>query len=438
MTSARPLPPGSRVAVIGSGAAALGAALTLSQRHHVTILERDGHAGGHANTLEVARTDGGRVAVDTGFIVYNQRTYPNLIRLFDHLKVATQATDMSFGVSLDGGTLEYSGESLTGLFGQPVNLLRPRFLGMVKDILRFYREAPALLARSDSGPSLGDYLAANRYGEAFIDDHLLPMAAAIWSAPAATMMAFPAISFVRFCTNHGLLQLTDRPQWRTVVGGSREYVSRLLERSHADLWLNAAVAEIRRLPAGVAVVTKSGRRDRFDHVVVGTHADEALAMLADPTEAERRLLGAFGYQKNLAVLHSDPSLMPRRRALWASWNYLGATGPDGARRLSVTYWMNRLQALDPTLPLFVTLNPACEPQASAVHARIPYHHPVFDARAMAAQRRLKDIQGVDRVSFCGSYFGYGFHEDALAAGLAAATALGCPAPWADLTAQAAE
>lgn len=423
-------PPRRRVAVIGSGAAALGAAWALSRRHDVTIFDGNAHAGGHANTVEVPTANGGTVAVDTGFIVYNQRNYPNLIRMFDHLSVPTQATDMSFAVSLDQGRLEYSGGSLAGLFGQPGNLVRPRFLGMVADILRFYREAPALLHSGDTALSLGAYLERGGYGRAFIDDHLLPMAAAIWSAPCATMLDFPAVSFVRFCANHGLLQVSDRPRWRTVSGGSREYVRRLLADIPAELRLDCPVRQIVRHADGVRVVTEQGA-PAFDDVVVGTHADEALALLADPSAAERAVLGAFSYQENLAVLHSDPALMPSRRRVWAAWNYLGRANADGARHLCVTYWMNRLQGLPDALPLFVTLNPMAPPRPDLVHRTITYHHPLFDAGAMAAQGRLPDLQGVNRTWFCGSYFGYGFHEDAFASGLRAAEAMGCPAPGAE-------
>lgn len=420
---------GRKIAVIGSGAGALGAAWSLSRHHDVTIFEKNAHLGGHANTVEIAEPDGRRIAVDTGFIVYNERTYPKLIRMFDQLAVPTKTTDMSFGVSLDDGAMEYSGESLCGLFGQPVNLVRPRFLGMVADILRFYRNAPKLMAMAEPGPSLGEYLSANRYSDAFIQDHLLPMAAAIWSAPASAMLDFPAISFVRFCANHGLLQLADQPQWRTVVGGSREYIRRLTADMGHKAQLNTPVLGIVRHGSGVDVITSGGHRERFDDVVIGCHADEALGLLASPSADECRLLGAFGYQENLAVLHSDTALMPKRQKLWASWNYMGRTGQDGARHLCVSYWMNRLQSLDAKSPVIVTLNPITPPRPDMVHASFVYHHPMFDGAAMAAQGQLGQIQGADRVWYCGSYFGYGFHEDAFASGLATAEAMGCPTPW---------
>lgn len=419
-----------RIAVVGSGAAALGAAWLLARDHDVTVFEKNGHVGGHANTVDVAAHGGPAIAVDTGFIVYNERNYPNLVQLFHHLEVPTQSTEMSFAVSLDAGRLEYSGANLPGLFGQPANLVSPRFLKMVADILRFYEQAPKLLASGgDTGLSLGDYLGENSYGDAFVNDHLLPMAAAIWSAPSETMLAFPAISFVRFCDNHGLLQVKNRPKWRTVIGGSREYVHRITAGLSDRIRLNTAVARIERSPHGVEIVTVDGHRDRFDEVVIASHADEALALLDAPTLDERRLLGAFRYQENTAILHGDTTQMPTRRRIWAAWNYLGRTGTDGGRALCVSYWMNRLQSLDPKVPLFVTLNPITPPRDETVHASFLYHHPVFDSAAMAAQTELGLLQGANRTWFCGSYFGYGFHEDAFSSGLAVAHALGCTAPW---------
>lgn len=430
--------PSGRIAVIGSGAAALGAAWLLSRRYDVTVFERNSHVGGHANTVTVpnphGRTGADEVAVDTGFIVYNDRNYPNLIRMFAALDVPTLASDMSFAVSVDDGGFEYSGGSLAGLLGQPSNLLRPRFYRMVADIQRFYDAAPTVLEhRARTGQedprTLGDYLRDGRYSDAFVHDHLLPMAAAIWSAPPETMMAFPITAFVRFCVNHGLLQLHDRPRWRTVQGGSREYVRRITAGLAGRIRTNTPVAHILRSPGAVIVRTEDGTEEHFDEVVIGTHADEALALLADPDPAERALLGAFGYQKNTAVLHGDPAQMPARRRVWSAWNYLGRTGADGARHLCVTYWMNRLQSLPDSLPLFVTLNPVRPPRAETVYRSFDYDHPVFDQAAMAAQRSLDTLQGGNRTWFCGSYFGYGFHEDAFSSGLRVAAGLGCPAPW---------
>ena len=440
---AAPLPAGARVAVIGAGISGLAAAWLLSRRYDVTLFERENWIGGHSHTVDAPCAGREPLAVDTGFIVYNARNYPNLVRLFDHLDVATQPTDMSFAVSLDGGRLEYGSDVPRGLFAQPANLLRPRFLKMLRDIARFYRTAPLALAALESAAprdvlggvadaphlSLGDWLAREGYGASFARDHLLPMAAAIWSAPARDMMAFPAVSLLRFFHNHGLLQMAARPQWRTVSGGSRAYV-RALTASFADrIHLGRAVAAARRDEHGVTLRLEDGSEARFDQAVFACHADQALALLADADAEERRLLGAFSYQENRAVLHSDAALMPRRRAAWASWNYL-ADGGDGETKLSVSYWMNRLQGLPDAHPMFVTLNPARAPDPAAVHGEFVYHHPMFDARAMAAQRALGALQGRRASWFCGSYFGFGFHEDGLVSGLAVAAALGVPAPWA--------
>ncbi|GAB4191241.1 MAG: NAD(P)/FAD-dependent oxidoreductase [Thalassobaculales bacterium] len=417
-----------RIAVIGSGIAGLSAAWLLSQRHDVTVYEKDARVGGHANTVE-ARLGGRQAAVDTGFIVLNERTYPNLLALFAELGVTLRASTMSFAVSLDQGRLEYGGRDLRQVFAQKRNLASPRFMGMALDILRFFRSATALLARpQDHHLSLGDWLAREGYGRAFMEDHLLPMAAAIWSCPPSAMLAFPAASFVRFFDNHGLLQYANRPAWFTVAGGSRDYVSRIEARLARPVRTACPVTGLRRVPAGVMLREAGGDEVFYDHAVVAAHADQALRLLSDPSPAEQAVLSAFAYQDNLAVLHSDPALMPRRQAVWSSWNYLGS-GDGLARRVSVTYWMNSLQGIDPALPLFVSLNPLREPAPALVHGRFRYEHPVFDAAAMAAQARLPAIQGGRRTWFCGAWCGYGFHEDGLAAGIAVARSLGCDPPW---------
>ena len=417
------------IAVIGSGISGLGAAWLLSRRHSVTLFEREARAGGHSNTVE-ASTAGRPVPVDTGFIVYNEPSYPNLVALFAHLGVPTAPTTMSFSVSLDGGSYEYSGTGLTGVFGQPSNLLRPSHWRMTADILRFFRKARSLLAADEAaGPSLGAYLAANGYSKAFTERHILPMAAAIWSTPSAEVMRFPAASFVRFFDNHGLLQARNQPIWRTVIGGSREYVGRLLDDMDGRVALGAEVTRIERRSDEVIVDSRGGQQ-QFDACVVATHADEAVALLGDADDNERRWLGALRYKANRAVLHRDPSFMPRRRRLWSSWNYLGS-GEGEDRTLSLSYWMNKLQPLGDRCPdLFVTLNPAREVPADRVDAAFDYSHPMFDATAMAAQRELWRLQGRRRTWFAGSYFGYGFHEDGLQAGLAAAEAIGgVRRPW---------
>jgi predicted NAD/FAD-binding protein len=415
--------PRQSIAVVGSGVSGLGAAWLLADRHDVTIYEAQSSPGGHANTCDLPGCP-----VDTGFIVYNLATYPNFIALLDHLGVATAPSNMTFSVSLDSGAYEYSGNDLAGLIGAPGNLLRPGHWSMVRDILRFFREAEAIAHGGDDVP-LGTWLVERGYGAAFIDHHILPMAAAIWSCPAETMLAFPVGAFARFFSHHGLLKLRDRPQWRTVLGGSRNYVRKLLEDRPIRLLCDRPVRQIARDGRSVRIEDATGAQQVFDHVVLATHADTALSMLGEPTARERALLGAFRYQQNMAVLHGDARLMPRRRRLWSSWNYLGA-GRGRARRLSVTYWMNSLQPLTTGADVFVTLNPSREPAPERVHGRFQYQHPVFDREAMAAQSRLWELQGDRRTWFCGSYFGYGFHEDGLQSGLAVAEELaGVRRPW---------
>jgi uncharacterized protein len=420
---------GSRIAVVGSGIAGLSAAWLLSKQHEVSLIEAEPRAGGHSNTVD-AQAGGCVVPVDTGFIVYNTASYPNLIALFGHLGVQTATTDMSFAVSLDGGGYEYAGSSLAALFGQPSNLLRPSHWRMLTDALRFFQEAPALDdVTCDPDLSLGTYLSRAGYSDPFVARHILPMAAAIWSTPSRDVLDFPAATFVRFFANHGLLQIVDRPQWRTVVGGSREYVRRLLADFGGEVVLGNPARRILRSPGHVTIDTSGGER-RFDACVIATHADDALSLLADPTADERHLLGTFRYARNRAVLHTDASLMPRRRRLWSSWNYLGdGRGLDAT--LAVTYWMNKLQPLGADAPeLFVTLNPPGEIEAQRTVAAFDYAHPMFDAAAMRAQRQLWSLQGARNTWFCGSYFGYGFHEDGLQSGLAAAEDIGgVRRPW---------
>lgn len=417
------------IAVVGAGIAGLGAAWLLDRRHRVTVFESAAHLGGHSNTVTVS--DAGRpLAIDTGFIVYNAPNYPNLVALFDALGVATHASDMSFAASLDDGRYEYAGSDLAGLLAQPGNLLRPRFWRMLGDVLRFYREAPGYLDGADAALPLGELLTRRGYSEAFCRDHLVPMAAAIWSACGADIRQYPARAFVQFCMNHGLLTLTDRPQWRTVVGGAREYVAKLRTELRGAVFADCTVRSVERLPTGVAIERGDGRIEHFDHLVLATHADDALRLLEHPSAAEQRLLGAFRYARNEAYLHTDIRLMPRRRRAWASWNFLERGAADEHRALCVSYWMNRLQPLATRQQWFVTLNPAQAPAAEATHYSTTYHHPQFDAAALAAQAALWDIQGVQRTWFCGSYFGYGFHEDGLQAGLLVAEQLGGVArPW---------
>lgn len=419
-----------RVAVIGAGISGMSAAWLIGRSMDVVLYEAADRPGGHANTVS-APSRSGPIPVDTGFIVYNDRNYPNLVALFEHLRVPTQASDMSFAASLDGGAFEYSGSGIAGLLGQPGNVLRPRFWHMLSDTLRFYKEAPTALGREElAAKTLGEYLDEHSYSPAFVTDHLLPMGAAIWSTTARRMRDYPLHAFIRFFESHGLLALSDRPRWRTVTGGSREYVNRLLADFSGEIRLRTAVGEIRREMGSVSVTDWRGNRDTFTEVVIATHADRALAMLADPLGHERELLGAIGYTANTAVLHTDERLMPRRKKVWSSWNYIGERGRDGERALCVTYWMNRLQGIDPATPLFVTLNPHRDIPEERIIADVDYDHPLFDPAALAAQKELWRLQGRGGVWFCGAHFGSGFHEDGLQSGLSVAEAIcGQRRPW---------
>ncbi len=419
------------IAVVGTGISGLSAAWLLSRAHRVTVYEADSRVGGHSHTVTVPGPNGAEISVDTGFIVYNELNYPNLVALFEHLGVATQASDMSFSASLDDGRLEYGSRGIGGMFAQPLNIARPRFWRMASGVRRFYRDAGDLL--KDPGAanlSLGDYLEREGYNRPFIDDHLLPLAAAVWSTAVTDMREHPAQAFIRFNHNHGLMRFRGRPQWRTVSGGSRAYVQRIISTLADRIHLATPVQRILRNPGGVVLEDAHGGHARYDHVVIATHADQARAMLGDASDQERRLLGAFRYTRNLAVLHQDERLMPRRRRAWSSWNYLSRQGDDAQRNACVTYWMNRLQSIDQRVPLFITLNPHREPAAGTVLRRITYTHPGYDNASIQAQPQLWELQGKHNTWFCGSYFGAGFHEDGLQAGLAVAEILGrVHRPW---------
>ncbi|MGF1643076.1 MAG: NAD(P)/FAD-dependent oxidoreductase [Thiotrichales bacterium] len=422
--------PSVRVAVVGSGISGLATAWLLQQRFDVTLFERNDYLGGHSHTVEV-QSGSSRLAIDTGFMVFNRPNYPLLSALFDHLGVATYPTVMSFSASINGGELEYAGTNLDTLFAQRRNVLRPRYWALLREILRFNREASVSLRELSGGAaSLGDWLDQRQFGADFRNDYLFPMAAAIWSCPKARMSAFPARSFLRFFHNHGLIKLRDRPQWCTLTGGSRAYVAKLRAAFRGRVVTENAVHAVARDARGVTLTSRDGETHVFEHVVLACHADESLALLSDASPDERAVLGAFRFQPNRVWLHRDPGLMPRRRKVWASWNYLEQARDSECSAVTVTYWMNALQALDTTDNYFVSLNPPVPPRADLVEAVMTYEHPVLDAGALRAQLEMGRLQGRANTWFAGAWTGYGFHEDGLRSGLEVAHALGgVSPPW---------
>ena len=417
-----------RIAVIGSGIAGNSAAWALSDSHDVVLYEKRPRAGGHSATADVDY-DGTKLSVDTGFIVYNELNYPNFTALLDHLGVATEVSDMSFGLSADNGSLEWSGDSLNSLFAQRKNAFSPRFLLMLRDIFRFNKKAvDDLKAGSLVGNTLGGYLDKEGYSAGFINDYLLAIGAAIWSTPINEMRDYPAESFVAFFENHRLLSF-ERTMWRTISGGSRNYVSKLLAPLTGKIRLGTPVAKILRQDGRVYVTDTTGQTDEFDQVVLASHTDQSLAMLGDPSEAERDILGSIRYRPNEVYLHRDEALMPKRKRVWSSWNYMSDREAGETRDVTVSYWMNRLQNIDRGKPVFVTLNPYQPPREDRTFAKYIYDHPQFDATSLLAKRRLPEIQGVNNTWFCGAWGGHGFHEDGLVSGLKVAKALGACLPW---------
>ena len=427
MHASKPL----KIAVVGSGIAGLSAAWHLSQQTNVeiTVFEKNDRLGGHSNTVDVKTNEGNIIPVDTGFIVFNPPNYPNLVSLFKHLDVLVSPTDMSFSVSMDKGRLEYSGSGLNGLFAQRSNLLRPSFIKMVSDILKFYKESSDPNFVKDDHMTLRELLKDKGYSDSFRDDHLLPMGAAIWSTPMEKMLDYPAKPFLRFCENHGLLQVKDRPQWHTVNNGSREYVTRLCAEIHGDILTHRSIRGVRRFGGKALITDWQGDQWQFDHVIFACHADQALRLLADPRQDEIDVLSHFRFERNKAVLHSDTKLMPRRKHAWSSWNYLGDNAHSGGA-LCVSYWMNKLQHLKTEQPMILTLNPFEEPAKGSVHASFLYDHPIFNKDTDKAQIDLWDIQGNHNTWFCGAWCGFGFHEDGIQAGLLVAEKIsGVRRPW---------
>lgn len=424
-----------KIAIIGSGISGLGAAYLLSPHHDVTIYEADHRPGGHSHTVDV-QLDGQRFGVDTGFLVFNERTYPLLCRLFGHLKVPVVKSDMSFSVKMAQAGLEWAGTNLDSVFAQRRNLFKPAFWGMLRDILRFNKGATRdLESPSLSEISLGDYLDQHGYGQAFRHDYLLPMAAAIWSCPTEQMLAYPFQTFVRFCHNHGLLQIMNRPQWMTVAGGSRNYVSMLLDgiRSHGgQIKLETPVTGIKRSAEGVVVSSSEGHQ-AYDQMIMACHSDQALKILGEEASPhEKTFLGAIQYQANRAVLHTDTALLPINPKTWAAWNYASPGGHEkqiGQRPVSVSYLLNKLQPLPTDTPVMVTLNPWHEPDPARTFRQIHYAHPVFDGPAIAAQDSLKKLSGFNRTFYAGAWMGYGFHEDGFASAVRAASQLAPLPDW---------
>lgn len=416
-----------KIAVVGSGISGLAAAWLLSRWHHVVLYEASAYLGGHTNTVDVS-LDGRTFAVDTGFLVFNERTYPNLCALFRTLGVVSVPSQMTFSVRIDDEDLEWGGSNLLTLFAQKRNLLKPGFWGMIADILRFNAEATEAVKRNALPEvSIGDFIAARRFGRAFRDWYLLPMSAAIWSCPAQQMLHYPAATFLRFCHNHGLLQINGRPQWRTVAGGGKVYV-KALSRGIGEIRASLPVKSVTRSAGAVHVETREGL-ETYDHVIMATHSDQSLGLLHDADLAERNFLAAVRYQPNEAWLHTDPSFLPRAREAWSAWNYLTTSSNMAARPVSVSYLINHLQPLPTPQPVIVTLNPFREPKPETVIRRIQYAHPIFDLPAVAAQSMLDTVQGQRNTWFCGAWTGYGFHEDGLKSALRVANAFGVKAPW---------
>lgn len=417
-----------KIAIIGSGISGLGAAYMLHPHHDITIFEKNDYIGGHSRTV-IAKTDGGDVPVDTGFIVFNKKNYPLLTALFKHLNVPIKETDMSFGADISQGWLEYGTyHKLSGIFAQKKNLLRPHYLKMLFDIMRFNKQARQYL-QNETQLSLGELLDEMKMGTWFRDYYLLAMGAAIWSTPTTKMTDFPALTFLRFFDNHGLLTVNDHPQWYTVIGGSKEYVHRITAAYQDKIKYNCAVKSVARRDTNITVTDVHNNDHIFDHVIFACHSDQAINMLSDATAQEHAIIGAIKYQPNDMVLHSDLSFMPKAEKAWSSWVYQSETKKDNSGNVSLSYWMNNLQPLDTTTPVIVTLNPAREPEPSLVYDRYTFEHPVFDQKAIEAQSKIDDLQGQNNTWYCGAWQRYGFHEDGLLSAVKIVRKMGIEPEW---------
>lgn len=404
-----------RIAVVGTGISGMVAARLLAREHDVHVFEAGSYIGGHTHTVKV-EVGGRQYPVDTGFMVFNDHTYPNFVRMLDSLGVPSRTSDMSFSVRCDRTGLEYQGGTLMGLFAQRRNLFRPSFHRMLRDILRFHREAPQLLHTANDAITLDDYLRENNYGRQFVDQYLVPLGASIWSTPPGQFRQFPARHTIGFFQNHGLLKLTDRPQWRTIVGGAATYVEALMRPLADRVRLRCPVARVQRRFDDVVVTPRNGEAEVFDSVVLATHSDQALALLADPSPEEEEILGAIPYQTNEIVLHTDIRLLPRTRRAWASWNYHVSRSEE--QTVTLTYNLSRLQGHHSAEPILETLNPTIPIDPAKVLERMTYHHPMYSVEALKAQRRYDEINGQRGTYYCGAYWGYGFHEDGVRSALA--------------------
>ncbi len=417
-----------KIAVIGSGISGLSAAWLTSKSHEVTIYEKNDYLGGHSNTQNIkTKFDNTNISVDTGFIVFNQNNYMNLSSFFKLLNVSTYETDMSFSVSVDNGLFEYGGASLGSLFAQKTNLLKKDYWIMLLEIVRFYSKAEVDKSKY-SELSINDYLIKMKYSNFFIENHLLPMAASIWSAPIDEIKQFPFSNFVEFFKNHGLLKLTNRPKWRTVENGSREYVKKIISQSRFKINISEKVKRVVRENKKIKI-TSEFSDEIFDHVIFACHSDQCLKILDKPTQHEKLNLLKIRYKKNIVWLHSDEEFMPKRRDIWSSWNYMN-NGDHKKKSLSVTYWMNNLQNLKTSDNIFVSLNPMNEPKKEKIYKKLTYSHPLYDSNTISGQKGLHDIQGQNNTWFCGAYLGNGFHEDGIKSGLYVAESLGAKRrPW---------
>ncbi len=416
-----------KIAIIGGGISGLATAYMLAPHHNISLYEKNDYIGGHSRTVEV-KTKDGSIPVDTGFIVFNYKNYPLLTSLFEHLNVPVVKSNMSFGVSINDGWLEYSTQTMASLFAQNKNIFRPKFLGMIKDILSFYKEAPHYLEDKE-GLTIEKCLDELKMGEWFRKYFLLAMGGAIWSTPLKQMNDFPARTLIRFFDNHGLLSVSNQPQWYTVDGGSREYVKRLTSSFQDKIYTNSPVQKVVRDDNGVNLHFKNGKIDAFDEVIFACHSDQALRMIDNPLKDESEILGAIRYHKNRMILHSDISFMPKRKKAWASWVYLSEAQSDDSANVSLSYWMNNLQPLKTSEPIIVTLNPAREPKKELVHDEYIFEHPVFDEPAVHAQSKIDAIQGKNRLWFCGAYQRYGFHEDGLLSAVNMTEKMGISRQW---------